>query len=94
MRPRPLSANPQSRYQVTENIANQTEATYKFNVGGWKNTALGGVEVSREIASIDKYTGLSSEALPGGIQRHRLVVGVSIFNPQFTFLRTLAATDA
>ena len=28
-----LSANPQSRYQVTENIANQTEATYKFNIG-------------------------------------------------------------
>ena len=36
-----LSLNPQSRYQVTENIANQTEAIYKFNVGGWKNTALG-----------------------------------------------------
>src|SRR6266700_6701125 len=34
-----LSANPQSRYQVTQNIANQTEATYKFNVAGWKNTA-------------------------------------------------------
>src|SRR5712671_4721683 len=51
-----LSANPQSRYQVTQNVANQTEATYKFNVGGWKNTALGGVEISREIASIDKYT--------------------------------------
>ena len=26
---------------------------------------MGGVEVSREIASIDKYAGLSSEALPG-----------------------------
>ena len=26
-----LSANPQSRYQVTENIANQTEAIYKFD---------------------------------------------------------------
>ena len=36
-----VSANPQSRYQVTENVANQTEATYKFNIAGWKNTAVG-----------------------------------------------------
>src|SRR6266576_2679956 len=79
-----LSANPQSRYQVTQNIANQTEATYKFNVAGWKNTALGGVEVSREIASIDKYAGLSSEQLPGGTTTGA-VPGVNIFNPQFTF---------
>ena len=80
-----LSANPQSRYQVTENIANQTEATYKFNVGGWKNTVLGGVEVSREIASIDKYAGLTSEALPGFGAPSGSVAGVNVFNPQFTF---------
>src|SRR3954467_1770750 len=79
-----LSLNPQSRYQVTENIANQTEATYKFDVGGWKNTALGGVEVSREIASIDKYAGLSSEQLPGGTTSGA-VPGVNVFAPQYTF---------
>jgi catecholate siderophore receptor len=79
-----LSANPQSRYQVTENIANQTEATYKFGLAGWKHTALGGVEISREIASIDKYAGLSSEQLPGGNPGGG-VTGVNIFNPQFTF---------
>src|SRR5882757_1432472 len=79
-----LSANPQSRYQVTQNVANQTEATYKFNVAGWKNTALGGVEISREIASIDKYAGLSSEQLTGG-NAAGSVTGVSVFNPQFTF---------
>jgi len=79
-----LSANPQSRYQVTENIANQTEATYKFGLAGWKHTALGGVEISREIASIDKYAGLSSEQLPGG-NPGGSVTGVNIFNPQFTF---------
>ena len=62
-----VSANPQSRYQVTENIANQTEATYKFNTFGWKHTALGGVEISREIASIDSYVGPEFGALPGGI---------------------------
>jgi len=80
-----LSANPQSRYQVTENIANQTEATYKFGLAGWKHTALGGVEISREIASIDKYAGLSSEQLPGNGTPGGSVTGVNIFNPQFTF---------
>ena len=80
-----LSANPQSRYQVTQNVANQTEATYKFDVAGWKNTALGGVEISREIASIDKYANLSSEALPGFGTPGGSVTGVNIYNPQFTF---------
>ncbi|MFB9267170.1 TonB-dependent receptor [Bradyrhizobium erythrophlei] len=79
-----VSLNPQSRYQVTENVANQTEATYKFSVAGWKNTALGGVEVSREIASIDKYTGLSSEQLPGGMASGS-IPNVNVFAPQFTF---------
>src|SRR5712664_916564 len=79
-----VSLNPQSRYQVTENVANQTEATYKFDVGGWKNTALGGAEISREIASIDKYAGLSSEQLPGGATSGS-IPGVNVFAPQFTF---------
>jgi catecholate siderophore receptor len=79
-----LSLNPQSRYQVTENIANQTEAIYKSYIGGWKNTTAGGVEVSREIASIDRYTGLSSESLPGGTTGGN-IVGASIYYPQFTF---------
>lgn len=82
-----LSLNPQSRYQVTENIANQTEAIYKFNVAGWKNTAVAGVEYSREIASIDKYAGLSSEALPGGTPGGN-IPNASIFYPQFTFANT------
>ena len=79
-----VSLNPQSRYQVTENIANQTEATYKFNVAGWKNTAVAGVEYSREIASIDRYAGLSSEQLPGGMTSGS-ITGASVFVPQFTF---------
>ena len=79
-----LSLNPQSRYQVTENIANQTELTYKFNALGWKNTMLAGVEVSREISSIDKYAGLSSEALPGGTAGGN-ITGANIFYPQFTY---------
>jgi catecholate siderophore receptor len=61
-----LSSNPQSRFQGTDVVANQSEATYKFDTGPWRHTALAGVEISREISSIDSYTGLSSEALPGG----------------------------
>ena len=80
-----LNLNPQSRYQVTENIANQTEATYKFGLAGWKHTALGGVEVSREIASIDKYVGLSSEQLIGNGTATGSITGASIYAPQFTF---------
>src|SRR5256885_6072329 len=45
-----LSAHPPSRYHGTGDFANQTEATYKFNTYGWNHTALGGVEISREIA--------------------------------------------
>lgn len=79
-----LTLNPQSRYQVTENTANQTELTYKFDTWGWKHTALAGVEVSREIMLLDKYQGLSSEALPGGSPGGN-IAGSSIFYPQNTY---------
>jgi catecholate siderophore receptor len=82
-----LSANPQSRYQITDVVANQTEATYKFAIDGWKHTALAGVEVSRETASIDKYTGLSSELTTGTpFSGGGSLSGVSVFAPQYTFL--------
>jgi catecholate siderophore receptor len=81
-----LTANPQSRYQPTEVVANQTEATYKFTTGDWHHTALAGVEISRETSSIDTYKGLSSEALPGGFNGGGSLGAVSIFNPQYTFL--------
>ncbi|RZN26939.1 TonB-dependent receptor [Bradyrhizobium sp. Leo121] len=81
-----LSANPQSRYQTTDTLANQTEATYKFDTGGWRHTALAGVEVSQERSSIDKYTGLSSEAIGAPFSGTGSVTGVSVFNPQYTFL--------
>ena len=81
-----LSANPQSRYQVTDVVANQTEATYKFQSDGFKHSALAGVEISRETSSIDKYAGLSSEALPNGFSGAGSLSGVRVYNPQFTFL--------
>ena len=81
-----LSANPQSRLQITDVFANQTEATYKFNDGlGFKHTALAGVEIDRETSSIDKYVGLSSEALPGGLAGTGSVSGVFVYSPQYTF---------
>jgi catecholate siderophore receptor len=79
-----LSANPQSRYQVTDVLANQTEATYKFGLDGWRHTALAGVEVSRETSSIDKYTGLSSEAVGNTSTGAGSFNNVSVFNPQLT----------
>jgi catecholate siderophore receptor len=81
-----LSANPQSRLQITDVIANQTEATYKFNDGvGFAHTALAGVEIDRETSSIDKYVGLSSEITTGttAFTGSGSLPGVSVFNPQF-----------
>jgi catecholate siderophore receptor len=80
-----VTANPQSRFQVTDVVANQTEATYKFDTGGFKHTLLGGVEVDRETSSIDTYTGLSSELTTGSsaFNGSGSLAGVSIFNPQF-----------
>ena len=81
-----LSANPQSRFQVTDVFANQTEATYKFNDGvGFRHTVLGGVEYDRERSSIDKYTGLNSELVTGTpFSGSGSKTDVSIFNPQYT----------
>jgi catecholate siderophore receptor len=81
-----LTANPQSRYQVTDVLADQIEATYKFDTYRWKHTALGGVEISRETASIDKYTGLTSEVTGTPFTGSGSISGVSVFNPQYTNL--------
>jgi catecholate siderophore receptor len=83
-----ISANPQSRYQITDVAANQTEATYKFGTGDWKHTALGGVEISRETASIDKYTGLSSEVTIG-----TPFIGSGSLTPSLTGLPTRLGID-
>jgi catecholate siderophore receptor len=81
-----ITANPQSRYQVTDVMANQTEATYKFETNDWKHTALGGLEVSREKISIDSYAGLVSEQVTGNFTGSGSASGVSLTNPQYTFL--------
>ena len=82
-----FTANPQSRYQTTAVLANQSEATYKFDTGPFKHTLLGGVEVSQETSSIDKYNGLSSELVTGNpFTGGGSLSGISVFSPQFTGL--------
>jgi catecholate siderophore receptor len=81
-----LTANPVSRYQPTDVVDNQLEATYKFDTFGWHHTAVAGVEVSRETTSIDTYTGLSSEGTgSGAFTSGGSLSGVSIYDPQSTF---------
>src|SRR6202167_1531911 len=80
-----VTANPLSRYQPTDVVDNQTEATYKFDTFGWQHTAVAGVEVSREISSIDSYTGLTSEGASGAFTSAGSLSGVSIYHPQDTF---------
>jgi catecholate siderophore receptor len=81
-----LTANPVSRYQPTDVIDNQSEAVYKFDTGAWRHTAVGGIEISRELSSIDSYTGLTSEGNgSGSFNSSGSESGVSIFNPGGTF---------
>ena len=77
-----VNANPQSRYQVTNVYADQIDLTFKHYFGPFKNTAVVGAEISREQVSRDAYSGLISEALPGGFNGNGSLAGVSIFNPQ------------
>ena len=53
-----------SRYQVNQMLANQTDATWKFETFGLKHTLVTGVEVSRERIEQDGYSGLSVECFP------------------------------
>jgi catecholate siderophore receptor len=80
-----FTANPQSRRQQTDVVDNQTEATYKFDTWNWKHTAVAGVEVSREISSIDTYLGQTSEGNSGAFNGSGSAVGASVFNPAYTF---------
>ncbi|MDE2243441.1 MAG: TonB-dependent receptor plug domain-containing protein, partial [Bradyrhizobium sp.] len=80
-----LTANPQSRYQPTQVVANQSEATYKFDTDGWHHTALAGLEISRELSSIDSYTGLTSEVIGNTSTSPGSFNNVNILNPQLTF---------
>ncbi len=81
-----VTANPQSRRQQTDVTANQSEVKYTFDTFNWKHTAVAGTEISREISSIDSYTGLSSELVTAGSPFNGAgsQSGVNALNPQFT----------
>jgi catecholate siderophore receptor len=79
-----FTANAQSRRQQTDVVDNQSEATYKFDTGGWHHTAVAGVEVSREISSIDTYLGQTSEGNTGSFNS-KGSASSSVFNPAYTF---------
>jgi catecholate siderophore receptor len=77
-----VNLNPQSRYQVTDVTADQTDATIKFDTGPIRNTAVIGSEISRERVSIDSYIGLASEAIgAGAFTGSGALLNVSVFNP-------------
>ena len=77
-----VNLNPQSRYQVTDVTADQTDATIKFDTGPIRNTAVIGSEISRERVSIDSYTGLASKAIgSGAFTGSGALLNVSVFNP-------------
>jgi catecholate siderophore receptor len=79
-----LSANPQSRFQQTDVVANQSEFTYKFDDAlGFKHTALGGVEISREISSIDKYLNLNTEVTGPLVTASGTFPFTNVFAPQY-----------
>ncbi|WP_315836264.1 TonB-dependent receptor [Bradyrhizobium prioriisuperbiae] len=83
-----FQANPQSRYQVANVLANQSDATFKFDTGPWKHTAVTGVEFSRERVSIDTYTGLNSETVATDgtpFAGNGSLPGQSILNPSYNF---------
>ena len=81
-----FTASPQSRNQWVDILANQEEATFKFDTGSVKHTSVVGLEVSNERIGIDRYTGLSSEAFGPGAPGSGALANQSIYAPSYTFL--------
>ncbi len=54
--------NPQSRYQVTNVLADQSFGDDQVRYRSGAQHVVTGAEISRETVSLDTYTGLNSEA--------------------------------
>ena len=80
-----FTASPQSRNQWVDILANQEEATFKFDTGSVKHTTAVGLEVSNERIGIDRYAGLSSEAFGNNPPANGSFQGQSIYAPNYTF---------
>jgi catecholate siderophore receptor len=80
-----FTASAQSRYQVTDVLANQNDATFKFDTGAIKHTTVVGTEFSNERTSIDRYAGLTSEAYgAGSFSSSGALSGQSLTSPAYT----------
>ncbi|MES2195952.1 MAG: TonB-dependent receptor [Pseudomonadota bacterium] len=62
----------QSRYQVTDVLANVSDATFKFDTGPVKHTMVAGAEFSQEKVMRDTYAGLTAELF--GFQQGNSIV--------------------
>ncbi|MCP3469290.1 TonB-dependent receptor [Bradyrhizobium sp. CCGUVB1N3] len=80
-----FTASAQSRNQWVDVVANQEDATFKFNTGSVKHTAVTGLEVANERIGIGRYTGLSSEVNGSGFTSTGALPGQSIYAPGYTF---------
>ena len=80
-----FTASPQSRNQWVDVIANQEEATFKYNTGPVKHTTAVGLEVANERVGIDRYTGLASEAAGAAFNGNGSLPLQSIYAPSYTF---------
>ncbi|MBR0713300.1 TonB-dependent siderophore receptor [Bradyrhizobium liaoningense] len=87
--PNPLlwtfTASAQSRNQWVDVWANQEDATFKFDTGSVKHTAVVGLEVANERVGIGRYTGLSSEAFGTGFNSNGALTLQNIYSPGYTF---------
>ncbi|MDI9846764.1 TonB-dependent receptor [Rhodoblastus sp. 17X3] len=81
-----VTANPQSRSQTTDVIADQTEAVIRFNTADFRHAAVVGAEIAQETVKINNYTGLASEGFGSGFTSSGSLSGVNIFYPQTAFI--------
>ena len=82
-----VQLNAQSRYEPVDVINDQPEATFRFNTGEIRHTAVAGSEFSSEKISIQGYSGLTSELTTGPVAFASSGAPiVSVFNPPHTIL--------
>ncbi|QQO12272.1 TonB-dependent receptor [Bradyrhizobium diazoefficiens] len=80
-----FTASAQSRNQWVDVIANQEDATFKFDTGPVRHTAVTGLEVSNERVGIGRYNGLASEAFGAGFNSNGALPNQSIYAPGYTY---------
>src|SRR6186713_2476173 len=79
-----ITASAQSRNQWVDVIANQEDATFKFDTGSVKHTAVTGLEVSNERIGIGRYNGLASEAFGSGFSSNGALILQNMYSPGYT----------